>query len=168
MTPKTLGKCGQQVNITIRFNIDCVIFKMGIIILASQSVLAVFFCKILCSKPAKHDIEIYRWEGYQRIDMSIGWQISISVISVVYICSTIYLTVRALSCNYRFCYWNEKKSHDNLRLISWLLMPWLLLSPSHQQHGIEYAGYTRPCLSPRRIRWYPAKRALPAMLTHGR
>ena len=60
MTPKMLEKCSEQVNITIEFNVDIVIFKMGIIILASQSVLAVFFCKILCSKPEKHDIDIYR------------------------------------------------------------------------------------------------------------
>ena len=40
-----LEKCDEQVNITIRFNVDNVIFKMGIIILASQSVLAIFFCK---------------------------------------------------------------------------------------------------------------------------
>ena len=30
---------------------------MGIIDIASQSVLAVFFCKILCAKPEKHNID---------------------------------------------------------------------------------------------------------------
>ena len=43
-------------NIIIGFNVDKVIFKMGIIDLASQSVL-VFFCKILCAKPEKHNID---------------------------------------------------------------------------------------------------------------
>ena len=36
------------------------------------------------------DIDIYRWEGYQSIDMSISGQISISVILVVSICSTVH------------------------------------------------------------------------------
>ena len=45
--PKCWERCGEQVNITIEFNVDNAIFKMGVIILASQSVLAVFFCKIL-------------------------------------------------------------------------------------------------------------------------
>ena len=44
MTPKMLEKYGEQVNITIGFNVDNVIFKIGIIILASHSVLAVFLC----------------------------------------------------------------------------------------------------------------------------
>ena len=90
MTPKTLEKCGEEVNITIGFNVDSVIFKMGIIIVASQSVLAYFYCKILCAKPEKHKIDIYWWEGYQSIDMSICGQISISVISVVSICIIIH------------------------------------------------------------------------------
>ena len=86
MIPKMLEKCGEQVNVTIGFNVDNVIFIMGFIILASQSVSAMFFCKLLCAKPEKHDIDIYRQEGYQSIDMSISGQILISVISVVWIC----------------------------------------------------------------------------------
>ena len=66
---QNVGKCGEQVNITIGFSVDDVIFKMGIIILASQSVLAVSFYKILCAKPEKkHGIDIYRWGRYQSID----------------------------------------------------------------------------------------------------
>ena len=57
VTPKMLKKCGEQGNITI--NVDNVIFKMGNIILAIRSVLAVFFCKILCAKSEKNDIDIY-------------------------------------------------------------------------------------------------------------
>ena len=46
MTPKMLEKCGEQVNIiTFGFNVYYLIFKVGISTLASQSVLAVFFCK---------------------------------------------------------------------------------------------------------------------------
>ena len=71
MTSKMLKKCGEQVN-TIGFNVDKDIFKIGIIILPSQSVLAVFFCKILCAKPEEHAIDMYQLEGYQSIDMSIG------------------------------------------------------------------------------------------------
>ena len=40
-------------NITIGFNADDVIFKMRILILASQRVLAVFFYKIFSAKPEK-------------------------------------------------------------------------------------------------------------------
>ena len=29
-----------------------------------------------------------------------------------------------------------------IRSIPWLLMPWLLTSPGHQQHGIDYVGWT--------------------------
>ena len=61
MTPELLEKCGEQVNITIGFNVDNVIFKMGIIILASQSVLAVFICKIVCAKTWKTQ---HQWERY--------------------------------------------------------------------------------------------------------
>ena len=57
---KMFGNYGERVNITMGLNVDDAIFKMGIIILASQSVLAVFFCKMLCAKPEKkHDIDIY-------------------------------------------------------------------------------------------------------------
>ena len=62
--------CGDQVNITIGFNVDNIIFKMGIIILESQSVL-VFFCKILCAKPEKHYIDIYIY-AYIYINISMG------------------------------------------------------------------------------------------------
>ena len=89
MTAKMLEKYGEQVNIIIGFNVNEVIFNVGIIILACQSVLAVFFCKILCARfEKKNDIDIYWWEGYQSNDMSIGGQISISMILVVSICST--------------------------------------------------------------------------------
>ena len=90
MTPKMLEKCGQEVNITIGFSVDNVIFKMGIIILASQSASAIFFYKILGAKPEKQGINIYRWEGYQSIDKSIGGQISISVILVASICCPVF------------------------------------------------------------------------------
>ena len=90
MTPIMLEECGEQVNITIGSNVDNVVYKMRIIILASRSISEVFFYKILCANPEKYDIDIYRWEGYQSIDMNIGGQISVSVISVVLICSTSY------------------------------------------------------------------------------
>ena len=55
--------CGGKMNITIVFNVDGVIFKMWIIILATQNVLTVFSFKIW-----KYDIDIciywYQWEGY--------------------------------------------------------------------------------------------------------
>ena len=45
---KNVGKSGEH---RIGFNVDNVIFKKGIIILTSQSVQAVFFCKIYWAKP---------------------------------------------------------------------------------------------------------------------
>ena len=63
MTTKMLEKYGEQVNMTIWFNVDN-LYKMGIIILASQSVLAVFFYKNTLCKAWKHAIDIYRCEGY--------------------------------------------------------------------------------------------------------
>ena len=45
MIPKMLEKCCEQVNITNGFNVDNVIFKKKSIILANQSVLAVFSAK---------------------------------------------------------------------------------------------------------------------------
>ena len=57
MTPKMLEECGEQVNITIGFSVDNVIFRTGIIMIANQSVLAMFRWKILCAKPEKHDID---------------------------------------------------------------------------------------------------------------
>ena len=56
---------------------------MGIIILASKSVLTVVFCKIFGAKPEKITFDAYRWEGYKGINMSTDGQISISVISSI-------------------------------------------------------------------------------------
>ena len=126
-----LEKCGEQVNVTIGFNVDNAIFIMGFIILASQSVSAVFFCKILCAKPEKHDIHIYLQEGYQSIDMSIRGQISISVISVVWICSTklkthgcviITVAVDALVLNHQWP----------------LLLTWFNFNPSMDKYYTQY------------------------------
>ena len=74
MTPKMLEKCSEQMNITIGFNVDNIIFKLEIIIIASQSVLAVVFF-------AKYFVQTLK-------NMSIGGQILISVISVVLVCSS--------------------------------------------------------------------------------
>ena len=48
ITPKKLERCDEQMNITIGFSADNVIFKMGIIILASQIVISVFLQNTLC------------------------------------------------------------------------------------------------------------------------
>ena len=53
-----LEKCGEQVNVTIWFNVDNV-YKMEIIISASQSVLAVFFDKNTLCKAWKNMASIY-------------------------------------------------------------------------------------------------------------
>ena len=53
-----MENCGEQVNITIGLNVNNIIFNMGIIILVSQSLKAVYFCKILCAKREKYDIDI--------------------------------------------------------------------------------------------------------------
>ena len=53
-----LTKCGEQMNMQYHFNVDNAIFKIGIIILASQSVLAVFFLQNTLCKPEEHDINI--------------------------------------------------------------------------------------------------------------
>ena len=44
--------------------------------------------------------------------------------------------------------WQNMKSEyfRILRLWPWLLMPWLLVSPYHQHHGIKYVGQTSPFL----------------------
>ena len=53
--------CGGKMNITIGFNVDCVIFKMWNIILATQNVLAVFFSEMLAAKSEKYDINNVYW-----------------------------------------------------------------------------------------------------------
>ena len=70
MTPKILKKSVEQVNIALGFNVDDVILEMGIIILSSKNML-VFFCKILCAKPEKHDIDIYIYIDEKDIKVSI-------------------------------------------------------------------------------------------------
>ena len=62
--PKMLENRAGKMNTTIRLNVDGVILKMLITILPSQNVLGVFSHKILAARPEKHNIDIYRWEGY--------------------------------------------------------------------------------------------------------
>ena len=53
--------------LTIGFNVDDVILKVGMIILANQCVLALFVLQTALWKPEKHDIDIYIYISMGRI-----------------------------------------------------------------------------------------------------
>ena len=56
-----------------------IIFKMGIIFLASQSVLVVFFCKTLCAKSKKNDIDIHICIYIDRKDIKASIWVSVDI-----------------------------------------------------------------------------------------
>ena len=81
---------------------------MGIIILASQSILEVFFCKILYANSEKHDIDIY-------IDGK-DMKVSIWVLVVVLICSTSWLIVNCTSTNNLQCNVNHNTTSPSNKM----------------------------------------------------
>ena len=90
MTPKILQKCGEQVAYYHWIQCRYYYIQNGNYYSSKlKCVSSLFFCKILRAKSEKHVIDIYLWEGYQSINVSISGQISVLVILVISLCSNI-------------------------------------------------------------------------------